>query len=278
MNKANNQTRGMTRVLILALAIIALLGAGAYAAHQRSLRELVVQSEPGAETAEPAEASDQHWDPLSGGDFISLQGYADSPEHRAMEEWSRFLSEYDADGTELAKIGNAPTGLAPRYDAYFAYTQEMADRLDAIAAQYGLTLHENSDWYEQQALFDRVGGAFLTIGDWGGYAYPDGTFQCDEEGELPGFGNVMYQLRRTTKGVLDEVGLSVGDAAEYEQWSYAAASGETVLLALGQGKALIFADLPGSFAAVNVLAGTDSGLTAEHLEALADSIDFSLLG
>lgn len=273
--------RNLARAACVLLAVAAAFGASAYAYRQRSLRELTVTPEPAAETVAVQRAAvnaAMHYDPLADGAFISLQGYAESPEKQAMEEWSRFLSAYDADGSLLEAVGNGSPGLDSRYDAYGVYTQEMADELDAVAAKYGLVLHEASEWYGRDELFERVGGPFLTVGDWGGYIFPDGTFQCDEEGELPGCGTIMYQLRCTTKGVFDEVGLNVSDVSEYEQWDYQSACGETVLLALGPGKALIFADLPGRFAAVNVLAGTNEGLSREALETLADSFDFAILG
>ena len=55
------------------------------------------------------------------------------------------------------------------------------------------------------------------------------------------------------------------------------ACGETVLLALGPGKALILAESEQSFTVVNVMAGTEANFAADALEALADDIDFSLL-
>ncbi len=273
--------KNLTRAACALLVVAAAFGASAYAYRQRSLRELTVTPEPVAETVAIRRAAVDaapHYDPLADGDFISLQGYADSPEKQAMEEWSRFLSAYDADGSLLEAVGNGSSGLDSRYDAYGVYTQAMADMLDAVAAKYGLVLHGAPEDCGRDELFERVGGPFLTIGDWGGYIFPDGTFQCDEEGELPNCGTILYQLRRTTKGVFDEVGLNVSDVSEYEQWDYRSACGETVLLALGPGKALIFADLPGSFAAVNVLAGTSEGLSREALETLADSFDFAILG
>ena len=269
---------------ILAATLTLLLGAGAFAAYQRSLRELVIRPEP--ETEDMPETASPRWDPLQEDmDFISLQGYADSPEKRAMEEWMRFLNGYDLDDAELAKVGNAPTGLDARYDAYFVYTQEMADALDAIAVKYGLTLHTGFTDSSTEELKDLYGDFLGTNRGWC-YRYDDGTFQFDGENELEGYGHVDYQFRRAMKGVFDEVGLNVGDADAYENWNYTTASGETVLLALGTEKALIFADLPSSFVAVNVLAGTETDpadvfssgpLSAADLEALADSFDFSIL-
>jgi len=101
---------------------------------------------------------------------------------------------------------------------------------------------------------------------------------------VAGYGQVDYQLRRTVKGVFDEVSLNVVDVSGYSQWQYETASGETVLLALGPGKALVLGDYPDCFIAVNVLAGTNpddplwpGNLDREDLEALADGIDFTVL-
>lgn len=283
-------------VLMLAAALVLALAGGVYAVYTRSVQELVIrEAQPAAnqtetETPVTSNAPEQsiRWDPIQEGfDFISLQGYADSPEKQAMEEWMQFLHTYDTDGSELAKVGNDPTPFDEKYgyNGYFVYTQEMADALDAIVEKYGLTLHENITFGDMQTLRERFGD-FSTTDKWGGYWYSDGTFQYDGMEEIDGYGTLDYQFRRTMKGVFDEVGLNVNNADSYEQWSYTTACGETVLLALGPGKALIFADLDDCFVAVNVLAGTetDNGdilapgkFSAKALEALADSFNFSLL-
>ena len=86
------------------------------------------------------------------------------------------------------------------------------------------------------------------------------------------------------KGVFDEVTLNITDVSQYDQWQYKTACGETVLLAMGPGKALVLGDFPECFIAVNVLAGTSlndpdwpGAMTRENLEALADGIDFTVL-
>ena len=53
--------------------------------------------------------------------------------------------------------------------------------------------------------------------------------------------------------------------------------GLSVTLALGPDRALILADLPDSFVAVTILAGSADGLTRDLLEELADSFDLSKL-
>lgn len=280
-----------TIILSAALAVILSVGVGALNRYVFGLRDLVLRDAPGTVPAgealdsspeEPLGVPNGGTGPRRSLDLISLAGFCGTPEYFAAQEWKRFQDGYDTDHEILNRIGNGPTGLDSRYDAYFVYTREMADALDAIAEKYGLALHEytEQDWFTMEELFDAAGGPFLAENTpvYGGYLFRDGTFQCDGAGVLPGYGELDYQLRRTMKGVLDEVGLNIRDAEEYEQWNYQTACGETVLLALGPAKALILADLPNSFVAVNVLAGASYGLTAENLEALADGIDFEVLG
>ena len=84
------------------------------------------------------------------------------------------------------------------------------------------------------------------------------------------------------KGVLDTASLNVPDTENYEQWEYTTSCGATVLLALSPHHAMIIAESEQSFTVVNVQAGSEvspSGarISAAELEALADSIDFSIL-
>ena len=44
-------------------------------------------------------------------DFVSLSGWGDAPESRALAEWRAFLERYDQDGAIIGSIGNEPTGF-----------------------------------------------------------------------------------------------------------------------------------------------------------------------
>lgn len=276
--KRNGRPRAAA--LLVAAALVLALAVGAAAIYRNQLQDLVLRptETPAPETAGAAPVEtpqSQSYDPLPGdGDTISLQGFAESPEHKAMLEWAEFKHGYDRDGEILHRVGNAPTPWDEKYNfnGYQAYSQEMADKLDEIAAKYGLTLHTGGMQNATVAEFEEHFGDFLSTDRYGGYFYADGTFQCDCEQDGVGF-----QIRRCMKGVLDTVTLGITDAAQFEQWEYGTACGETVLLALGQQKALILADLDKSFVVVNLLAGTAEDVTAARLEAFADSIDFSIL-
>ena len=275
--------------LVLAAALMLALGTAAYAIYNWQLnwqlQDLVLHGNTENETVitesqsydplpadvdtlnETVTTESQSYDPLPADvDTLSLQGYAGSPEYKAMLEWSEFEKNYDRDGEILKAVGNNPTPW--NNPAYFVYSQEMADTLDAIATKYGLILHSGFSSTTIGELRDRFGDfAAQTIGGYG-YYYSDGTFQCDCNS-----GEVMFQIRRNMKGVLDTVSLNVSNTKNYEQWEYTTACGSTVLLALAPRHAMIAAESEQSFTVVNV----PSAITAAELEALADSIDFSIL-
>lgn len=281
----------------LAAALILALGVTGFAIYRGRVQDLVMKSSEEeialveeesdivlvGEDAEEPVAEEPHaapYDPLPGGtDMISLQGFAGSPEYQAALAWAEFLHNYDRDGSVLASVGNGPTPWTETYsvNGYYVYSQEMADTLEGIAAEYGLTLHTGRGDADSMAeMYERF-GPFSTATNWNGYYFDDGSFQCDCT-----FDGIDYQIRRCMKGVLDTVGLNITDAEQYEQWEYQTACGETVLLALGPNKALILAESDQSFTVVNVLSGRDGAIlggsiTAAELEALADSFDFTLL-
>lgn len=290
----NQKHRNKPRMvgLLIAAALVVALAVGAVAAYRAGLQDLVLRNSetpaPGTQAAEPVETpQSQSYDPLPGDmDTISLQGYAGSPEYQAALAWAEFQHGYDRDGTKLREVGNKPTEWDEKYNfnGYGVYTQEMADEIDEITAQHGLALHSGGMQFGTVAELEARFGDFLSTDRYGGYFFEDGSFQCDCNQD-----GIDFQIRRSMKGVLDIVTLNVNDVDQFEQWEYQTECGETVLLALGPQKALILADLEDAFVAVNIIAGTqtppaeaegtmDLGpVTAQWVEALADSIDFSAL-
>ncbi len=210
-------------------------------------------------------------------DMIGLSGYADSPEMQALNEWQTFLNSYDTDGTVIAEVENSIPDFGEQYFWYNVYSAEMRDKLDEIVNKYQLRLHTTLNTVNPEELAYRVGGEFMPGQTCWAYIYEDGTFQFDGEIELVGCGLTSFQFRRTVKGTFDEVVLNIGDALNYQEIPYTTAGGETVILALGSNKALIYADFEECFVMLNVLAGREQGMTEDDLEAIADAIDFSIL-
>jgi hypothetical protein len=225
-------------------------------------------------------------------DLIVLQGYPDSSEYKASEEWNLFCENYDTDGSVLAEVGNGLNEYTEKYPMYLVYSREMADKLEEILLKYNLTPHESMTVVQtEQDLYAAAGaGAFLSNPDGGsnqmlgGYVYNDGSFHYDGAAVLGGGKNVPYQLGNYVKGTFSATYLNVGDANRYQEWSYETKSGVQVNLALGAGKSLVITDLGSSFVSINVLTGSspaaDGGfggnaITADDLQAFADSFDFS---
>lgn len=262
----------------LAAVLILALGVTAYAIYNWRLQDLVLHSNTENET-EIAES--QSYDPLPADvDTLSLQGYAGSPEYMAMLEWSEFRKNYDRDGAILAAVGNDPTPWDEKYNfnGYGIYSQEMADTIDAIAEEYGLSLHSGGMHFTNTMaeLYEQFGNFCPAENDYG-YYFDDGTFQCDCV-----VNGLSFQLRRCMKGTMDGVGLNVNDVEQFERWEYQTSSGVTVLLAMGPSKALIIADLPDSFVVVSINDSLqprpgESIFSKQEIESLADSIDFSIL-
>ena len=224
-------------------------------------------------------------------DFVSLSGWADTPESRALAEWQAFLEGYDQDGAIIAEIGNEPTGFEERYGHYLVYTQEMAGKLEEIVARYELKLHEWMEVVLPETWPQAVGGFFReNVVPYSGYIYENGTFRFDGDaelgaGELKGYGTIEYQFSRSVKGTFDDVVLNIGDLSDFEEWGYQTEDGTSVTLGLGaRNRSLILADLGDSFVLVNVLTGREGDDTFSsgaigwaELEALADSFVYSAL-
>ncbi len=212
-------------------------------------------------------------------DAVSLSGCMDSPEGKALAEWEDFLDGYDQDHAILDQVGNYLDPALEDYLCYLVYTQDMADKLEEIAAKYALELHrEQIDLTAHpEALGPLAEFAKDPEETYWMYMYEDGSCHFDGRTAVEGWGPADVQFQRAVKGSFNDVTLNIGDAAAYEQWNYKTSSGVEVVLALGPGKSLIFADLPDCFASFNVLQGTERGMTREWLEGVAERYDFSKL-
>ena len=219
-------------------------------------------------------------------DFVSLSGWGDTPESKALAEWQAFLESYDQDGSIISRIGNAPTGFEERYGHYLVYTQEMADKLEEIIAKYNLKLHSWMEVVLPETWSIAAGDFFReNVTPYSGYIYENGTFRFDGDTELDGYGTIEYQFSRSVRGTFDDVALNIGDLRDFEEWGFQAADGTNVTLGLGaRNRSLILADLGDSFVLVNVLTGrqgddtfSSGAIGREELEELADSFIYSVL-
>ncbi len=261
-----------------AAALLAALSATAVAVNFLGVRDLLLPEKQQVGIIDP-DTGTLDPDKTQAVDAISLSGYAASPESKALAEWEEFLNGYDPDKAILHQVGNYLDPALSKYLNYLVYTQDMADKLEEIAAKYGLKLHTQFiDLYEHPEALGPLAD-FAQEGAEAGwmYMYEDGSCHFDGSAYVEGQGIVDLQFQRAVKGIFNDVTLNIGDVTEYRQWNYQTACGVEVVLALGPTKALIYADLPDNFALLNVLCGTESGLTQANLEALAECFDYSVL-
>lgn len=219
---------------------------------------------------------------------ILFSGLTDSNEYRAAAEWKAFAENYDPDGAILAAAdpeGPDDVTLDKKYIQYPVYTQEMADKVDEIAAKYGLKLYgslvpEGLGSIAEKLIVNRYtefsDAAYNTMMD--GYLYDDGTFSFDgifdaAAGRL----SVVYQFRRSVKGVFDPIFLNIGDVEDYQEQALVTASGVELTAALAEYQSVLMAEFDSCFVSINVLGGTDMGITYADLEDLANTFDFSVL-
>lgn len=143
--RSGGNTKVLRRALCLAavIALLLALGITAYAAGWFGLRDAVI----GRFVVNNGIDKDYY------AQFLSLQGYSDSPEFKALCEWQSFLESYDSDGSILSSIGNSSTDFDEKYRYYSCYTQEMADEIDRICEKYSLSLITGAEFFESEEGF-----------------------------------------------------------------------------------------------------------------------------
>lgn len=282
IQNASNKKRSSKKTILtvgIAVAVVAALGATAFAAINGGLANLSFgKSSWGPSIEEDIKNS------VPPREFVSSQGYPDSPEYQATKEWIAFDDSYDREfkildafDAETKRTGTDP--FAEKYGDYGVYSQEMADKIDEICAKYKLKLHTGCDDADEKILEEEYGVDLFADGvEGGGYQYDDGTFQLDST-----FNGINFQIRRCMKGYFDTVYLNAGSIEKYEQWTYTTKSGVTVNIAYnptdnGFCKAIISVNLENSFVSINVLPWDDNGelrsVSKEDVENLAEQFHF----
>ncbi len=268
--------------VLIAVAVVSALGITTFAAINGGLASRTFGKSTWAPEDETYVDSDGENYTFPEREFISLQGYADSPEFQATGEWLEFEDGYDRDFSIVTAFDEEVkrTGVDPfeeKYGAYLIYSQEMADKVDEITAKYNLQLHKNLSDCDTDIVREKFGNVFSEEVFGAGYMYDDGTFQLDGT-----YKNIEFQIRRCMRGYFDTVYLNVGNIDNYEQWTYVTKDGYTVYLGIrSDGHAVISIDLEDSFVSMSIMPW-DSDLnqvihTREELEDLVDQINFSLL-
>lgn len=214
-------------------------------------------------------------------------GIPGSNEWEASKEWQEFYYEYwetdeyldacDRIDENLRK-GIKDDTFSQYPESYNIYTQKMADKLEEILKKYNLKLEGKQvivDSYEKLLSQMKIEN-FITKsenmdmpfavtyeeGNW------HGDFTMGSEGGLS-----EGQISVSHKGVLDSLGLNLGDLSNYEEWNYVNTNGDSLDLMINSetDRSYIFYEGAQDFVVINL----DSALTKEQLQKTADAFEFS---
>jgi len=186
-------------------------------------------------------------------DIITPYGRSGDAIQQALKEWYEFQESYDPDGALLTDEPDIP-GIPNQYEyTYSCYTQEMVDKVDAIAAKYNLKLLK--EWipfqrYQSDIFLEETGIQSLLLPDSGaqitgmvGMLYPPYNFSMEFNLVTENAGTLMTSYGYARKDYFPRAFPGGMDIDAYEQWDHTTPGGTKLLLALsGKGQGEIIAE------------------------------------
>ena len=264
LGKRKHSGRKGIRILLLAAVISALMIGAAWAAGLIGLGNMRAGQ-------------------LFGVHVLSMEGLSDSAEGQALREWLSYYDEHRQDPYDAEEA----IALMEEYGPYGVTTQAMADEVDRICGEYGLTrLGKLSTPPDEKSFYKAAGIGKLTAGNeqyendyGGGYVYSSGTFQYD--GTLFARDEaccIPYQFRNAEKGVLGYVTINAGDPNDYTEWQYKTRDGQTLTISDSVHGAFLLLDREESFVAVSIAkSGWSDYFNDGRLDGLGDKfVSFEL--
>ena len=234
--------RRLKPVLIAAAVVVMLLTMGA-AIVRLTLPDVVFGEYVVPEQVYPAENGGERRVPEIIMDSISIQGVKDSPNQKALQEWTEFKAGYDPNNTLMYEADNSGYMPPEEYSAYGVYTQEMIDKVDEISQNYGLKLLgplRMIQKEDKQIFWDTLGitqlhrkDANVDVYYHSGYFYDGGTFTFNFNITLPETDSaVSCDIRYSDKEYFDPAHFNVYDVENLETYNYKTADGTDILIIL----------------------------------------------
>lgn len=216
---------------------------------------------------------------------ISLQG----ANQEALIQWNEFSKNYEQEPWDES----VPEQY--RY-SYGCRSWEMVQKLDEILKQYDLSMlsrEVDCQTYEAgRVLFESLGigglireNALAALEYLDGWFYPEGTFTqhllftLDSE-QWP-YQDNLARYHYSQKAYFEAGSALITDFENCAQWNYTLKNGQTVLLAMNEEQAWIFADRPDAFVSVSFASSkwvdsTRVQMPREVLEQIAEAFDYSI--
>lgn len=234
---------------------------------------------------------------------FTLSGLKGSPAYQGALAWFDFAQSYDTDGAIQEAAWSDPPKFPEQYDAYNIYSQEMADKLDEIAEEYGLSLlGAKVKGQSPKSLFRYFGvddllsqGSAAQMQGFNGWGYECGGLYMELFLNLPPETGWPYQTlcvyRLNPKDALCTDSFTQIDSENWREWNYTTAAGDKVLILSGESSqiAWILCDRDDAMVSLRVdsvhSVGSDEGgrqhfedthMTDKQLEQVADAMNWKL--
>lgn len=280
-------------LLIAALAALMLLLVGCTVVYVLRLQDMSI----GQQTyTQKFDDSGKAIDPVEKTrDILTPYGLSSEPMVQALTEWLAFTESYDPDFALMPNETDIP-GIPNQYEyTYGCYTQEMVDKVDEIAAKYGLQLLDTDivfQQYQSDIFLEETGIGSLLLQDsnakiqsMAGVLYPPYNFKMEFLLTTLDCGILPVTLHYSGKDYFPHPSTISMDLTDYEQWDYTAADGTSLLLALSskgagyviaqRSDAVLTISVDGNFSG-SMYPAEDEIITKAELEAIADQFDYSI--
>ena len=189
-------------------------------------------------------------------DLVSTNGYLDSANYQATQEWLAFITSYDQDRSlEQQKDTNGYT--APEdYQVYNCYTKEMQEKVDEICEKYGLQLagsiyftREPEEIFSavdipsilhtfSENIFSLSGGSYYQSGSFNMVGMVDHCFEGRSTAD-----SILFVYTCDKKSVFFPDYVILKDMESMDSWEYTAWDGTNLILAQNAEQGLIVADV-----------------------------------
>ena len=258
--------------LIAAIIALILLLVGCAIVYVMSLQDMKI----GENTVTEPEHYGANWVVIEAKEktyeYLSVQGFADSPNQQAVKEYRDYLDSIDRDTVTDEEQA--------------AKRLEIADKYDLKLLSEGINIH----YLQSDALPDKLQFSnFCMEQPYAKMHYVSGRFHCEGnflihlniepiDGLLdwPYFIRADYRYYAKDYFVYDYI--SVEHLDSFQEWEYTMPDGKSALLALGKEDALIIVEREGGTFCVHFDSHTGiDTIDKETLEKIADLFDFSFV-
>ncbi len=225
-------------------------------------------------------------------DVLSLQGIAGSPQFLAGKEWYEFEEAYDLDNAILLQADEQGYAAPDDYDAYFVYSQEMVNKVDEIAQQYGLQLAGQEVLTEapiNHVFFEALGlerlhreDALGEVEYQHGYFYACGNFYMEFSLTLDGGTKLLGGVTYCGKDYFHPRYTQIMDPESCVQWTCQGLDGQSLLVVQEQTSAQVFCQREDGFLSAHFRSSTYgqdgelATLSREEIQEAVEVFDYSV--